>query len=109
MCGRSGQGSPLQHNPKYPTPARPAKRCRLGASVSRVPGASGGKPPGPGSPPSGLVVGHEDRRGHPYPAQQRPAPKIDAAVALMMAVGCAMAEDTDEGDLEDLLRNPVIA
>jgi hypothetical protein len=29
-------------------------------------------------------------------------------VALMMAVGRAMAEDTDEGDLEDFLRNPVI-
>jgi hypothetical protein len=28
---------------------------------------------------------------------------------LMMAVGRAMAEDTNEGDLEDFLRNPVIA
>ncbi len=28
---------------------------------------------------------------------------------LMMAVGRAMAEDASEGDLEDFLRNPVIA
>jgi len=27
----------------------------------------------------------------------------------MMAVGRAMAEDAGEGDLEDFLRNPVIA
>ncbi len=57
----------------------------------------------------GNVVGRPDRRGNPYPAKQWPEQKIDAAVALMMAVGCAMAEDTNEGDLEDFLRNPVIA
>ena len=56
-----------------------------------------------------LVVGHEDRRGNLYPAKQRPEQKIDAAVALMMAVGRAMAEDASEGDLEDFLRHPVIA
>ncbi len=56
-----------------------------------------------------LVIGHEDRRGSFYPAKQRPGQKIDAAVALMMAVGRAMAEDASEGDLEDFLRNPVIA
>ena len=55
------------------------------------------------------VVGKPDRRGNLYPAKQRPELKIDAAVALMMAVGRAMAEDTNEGDLEDFLRNPVIA
>jgi phage terminase large subunit-like protein len=55
------------------------------------------------------VVGRPDRRGNLYPAKQRPEQKIDAAVALMMAVGRAMAEDTNEGDLEDFLRNPVIA
>jgi phage terminase large subunit-like protein len=57
----------------------------------------------------GDVVGRPDRRGNLYPAKQRPELKIDAAVALMMAVGRAMAEDTNEGDLEDFLRNPVIA
>jgi phage terminase large subunit-like protein len=55
------------------------------------------------------VVGKPDRRGNLYPAKQRPERKIDAAVALMMAVGRAMAEDAGEGDLEDLLRNPIIA
>ena len=47
--------------------------------------------------------------GQPLPAKQRPEQKIDAAVALMMAVGRAMAEDTNEGDLMDFLRNPVFA
>jgi hypothetical protein len=50
-----------------------------------------------------------DRQGNLYPAKQRPEQKIDAAVALMMAVGRAMAEDANEGDLQDFLRNPVIA
>ena len=57
----------------------------------------------------GNVVGKPDRRGNLYPAKQRPEQKIDAAVALMMAVGRAMAEDTNEGDLMDFLRNPLIA
>jgi phage terminase large subunit-like protein len=57
----------------------------------------------------GDVVGRPDRRGNLYPAKQRPERKIDAAVALMMAVGGAMAEDAGEGDLEDVLRNPAIA
>jgi phage terminase large subunit-like protein len=57
----------------------------------------------------GNVVGRPDRRGNLYPAKQRPEQKIDAAVALMMAVGRAMAEDTNEGDLTDFLRNPLIA
>ena len=39
------------------------------------------------------MVGHEDRRGNLYPAKQRPEKKIDAAVALMMAVGRAQASD----------------
>ena len=55
------------------------------------------------------VVGRPDRRGNLHPAKRRPERKIDAAVALMMAVGRAMAEGAGEGDLEDFLRNPVIA
>jgi phage terminase large subunit-like protein len=39
----------------------------------------------------GNVVGKPDRRGNLYPAKQRPEQKIDAAVALMMAIGRAMA------------------
>ena len=55
-------------------------------------------------------VGAEWLPGTPYPAEQRPERKIEAAVALMMAVGHAMAEDeTSEGDLEDFLRTPAIA
>ncbi len=57
----------------------------------------------------GNVVGRPDRRGSLYPAKQRPEQKINAAVALMTAVGRAMAEDASEGDLMDFLRNPVIA
>ena len=57
----------------------------------------------------GNVVGRPDRRGNLYPAKQRPEQKIDAAVALMMAVGRAMAGDAGEGGLEDFLRDPVIA
>ena len=38
----------------------------------------------------GDVGGRPDRRGNLYPAKQRPEQKIDAAVALVMAVGRAM-------------------
>jgi hypothetical protein len=47
--------------------------------------------------------------GRPLPAKQRPEQKIDAAAALMRAIGRAMAEDAKKGDLEDFLRDPVIA
>ena len=57
----------------------------------------------------GNVVGKPDRRGNLYPAKQRPEQKIDAAVALMMAIGRAMAEEDGQGDLIDFLRNPIIA
>jgi phage terminase large subunit-like protein len=56
----------------------------------------------------GNVVGRPDRRGKPCPAKQRPEQEIDAAVALRMAVGRAMAEDAGEGDLENFLRDPLI-
>jgi hypothetical protein len=39
-----------------------------------------------------------------HPAEQRPEQKIDAAAALMMAIGRAMAKDAADGDLEDLRR-----
>ena len=55
------------------------------------------------------MVGRADRRGNLYPAKQRPEQKIDAVVALVMAVGRAMAEDANEGDMTDLLRDPLIA
>jgi phage terminase large subunit-like protein len=55
----------------------------------------------------GNVVGKMDRRGNLYPTKARPETKIDAAVALMMAVGRAMTQDEHTGDLLDFLRNPV--
>ncbi len=57
----------------------------------------------------GNVVGRPDRRGNLYPAKQRPQQKIDAAVALMMAVGQAMVGDEGQGDLEEFLRAPLFA
>ena len=56
-----------------------------------------------------LVVGHEDRRGNLYPAKQRPERKIDAAVAFMMAVGRAMAEDDGHPDIGEFLCAPLFA
>ena len=55
----------------------------------------------------GNVVGRPDRRGNLYPAKQRPEQKIDAAVALMMAIGRAMAED-GKPDFGDFVRDPVM-
>jgi phage terminase large subunit-like protein len=55
----------------------------------------------------GNVVGKPDRRGNLYPTKQRPEQKIDAAVALMMAIGRAMTEDSGQGDITEFLRNPV--
>ncbi|TDH58271.1 terminase large subunit [Dankookia rubra] len=55
----------------------------------------------------GNVVGKPDRRGNLYPTKQRPEQKIDAAVALMMAIGRAMAADDGQADLTEFLRNPV--
>ena len=41
----------------------------------------------------GNVVGTADRRRNLYPTKSRPDQKIDAAVALMMAMGHVMVED----------------
>ena len=57
----------------------------------------------------GNVVGKADRRGDLHPAKQRPEQKIDAAVASMMAVGRAMAEDDGQPDIGDFFRNPLFA
>jgi phage terminase large subunit-like protein len=55
----------------------------------------------------GNVVGKADRRSNLYPTKQRPEQKIDAAVALMMAMGRAMVEDEDPKGLEGFLTNPI--
>jgi len=48
-----------------------------------------------------------DACGNLYPVKQRPEQKVDATMALMRAVGHAIAEDTGEGDFMDFLRNPI--
>ena len=55
----------------------------------------------------GNVVGKADRRGNLYPTKRRPEQKIDAAVALMMAVGRAMVEDEHAKGLAAFLNNPI--
>jgi phage terminase large subunit-like protein len=55
----------------------------------------------------GNVVGKANRRGSLYPTKSRPDQKIDAAVALMMAIGRAMIEDEDAKGLEGFLSNPI--
>ena len=57
----------------------------------------------------GNVVGRPDRRGNLYPAKQRPEQKIDAAVALMMAVGRAMAADDGQPGIGEFFRAPLFA
>ncbi len=54
-------------------------------------------------------VGRADRRGNFHPAKRRPERKIDAAVALMMAIGRAMAEDAGQPDISDFYRAPLFA
>jgi phage terminase large subunit-like protein len=56
---------------------------------------------------SGNLVTKADRRGNLYPTKQRPDQKIDAAVAVMMALGRAMTEDTN-GGIDEFLSNPLI-
>src|SRR5829696_2945780 len=56
----------------------------------------------------GNVVGHEDRRGNLFPTKQRDG-KIDAAVALLMAIGRAQASENDGAeDITAFLLNPVM-
>ena len=56
----------------------------------------------------GNVVGRPDRRGNLFPTKQRDA-KIDAAVALLMAIGRAQASESDGAeDITAFLLNPVM-
>jgi phage terminase large subunit-like protein len=56
----------------------------------------------------GNVVGKADRRGNLYPTKQRTDQKIDAAVALMMAIGRAMSEEDPIAGLDGFLSNPLV-
>jgi phage terminase large subunit-like protein len=53
------------------------------------------------------VVGHYDARGNVYPRKSRPEQKIDAAMALIMALGRCISGAESEVDLSDFLANPV--
>ena len=56
----------------------------------------------------GNVVGKADRRGNLFPAKVRDG-KIDAAVALLMAIGGAQASEGDGAeDINEFLLNPVM-
>jgi len=55
----------------------------------------------------GNVVGKAGRLGNLYPTKGRPDRKIDAAVAVMMAVGRAMVEDEQAKGLNRFLANPI--
>jgi phage terminase large subunit-like protein len=56
---------------------------------------------------SAMVVGKADRRGNLYPTKQRPDQKIDAAVAVMMALGRAICEEDPNAGLDGFLSNPL--
>ena len=55
----------------------------------------------------GNGVGKADRRGNLFPTKQRDG-KIDAAVALLMAIGRAQASDDGAEDITAFLLNPVM-
>ncbi len=55
----------------------------------------------------GNVVGQEDRRGNLFPTKQHDG-KIDAAVALLMAIGRAQASEADlQPDISAFLTDPL--
>ena len=55
------------------------------------------------------MVGQEDRRGNLFPAKVREN-RIDAAVALMMAVGRMQVSDADlQPDISAFLTDPLFA
>jgi len=55
--------------------------------------------------------GKADRRGNLYPAKARSERKIDAAVALMMAIGRCQAAEADDAfdDGPSFFSNPLFA
>jgi phage terminase large subunit-like protein len=56
----------------------------------------------------GNVVGRADRRGNLFPTKQRPDQKIDAAVALIMAIGRAMSDEHDDAGIDGFLSHPLM-
>jgi hypothetical protein len=58
--------------------------------------------------PSGLE-GACDRGGNPCPTRRWPEQEIDAAIALLMAVGRAMADDGSAAGFDGFLAGPLCA
>ena len=56
----------------------------------------------------GNVVGQADRHGDLYPTNSGLEQKIDAAVAVMMAVGRAMSEQVDDAGPDAFLASPIV-
>ncbi|MEM9043506.1 MAG: terminase TerL endonuclease subunit [Pseudomonadota bacterium] len=56
----------------------------------------------------GNVVGHFDARGNVYPKKERPENKIDAAIALIMALGNALFEEVDKTHVLLNRRGPLV-
>ena len=52
-------------------------------------------------------VGKADRCGNLYSTKSRLDQKIDAAVALMMAIGRSMLEDENQAGLKRFLSDPI--
>jgi phage terminase large subunit-like protein len=53
------------------------------------------------------VFGKAGRRGNLYPTKLRSEQKIDAAIALMMAIGRAMTEDQNDKNMDSFLSRPL--
>lgn len=53
------------------------------------------------------VVCHTDAKDNIYPRKERPENKIDGVVALIMALNRAIANNNEQGDLDDFLANPI--
>lgn len=53
------------------------------------------------------VVCHTDAKDNIYPRKERPENKIDGVVALIMALNRAIANNNDQGNLDDFLANPI--
>ena len=53
------------------------------------------------------VVAHLDLKDNIYPRKERPENKIDGVVALIMALGRAMHEQEEPGDLDGFLNAPI--
>jgi phage terminase large subunit-like protein len=53
------------------------------------------------------AVGHYTACGNVYPREARPEQKIDAAVALIMALGRTISGQADEPDISAFLDDPI--